>query len=484
MIARMMERTPLAVFGGVLLITLAVMPPADYGVDGESMLEVSRSLAYHGSFVVPCESGLGIPGSGGACYSQWYPLLSIVMVPFVIVGRVLADLGGVPRFAGEELMALMVPALATAGAAAFTAALTAELGADRRRAVFAACALVFGTEVLTYTRTLFAETLAMFCVAAAAWGLLGETRGRRAFGMAAVVLAVLAKPQMVLVGPGIGLALALRERSVWPLVQACGATLAGGLIYLAYNKLRFSTGTEFGDSSREIGGDQLTPGALLEGLGVLTISPREGVFVFSPVLAVGAWSLWQHRASRVAAACMGGALAIVAFYAANPYSGGWASRFLVPALPLVCVGLGVLRPRATRVAVALGVVGFLISSPTIVAYYQRYYRDNQPRIAAAKAAGTRGNVNWSPSESQIWRVWPASIDELREAAHTDPRILVDSPAERGPNDSLLKTIALWWWLLPVAGVPWILGLLLSLLMIGAGVLVLVRAARGPPAATA
>lgn len=478
------SRVPLAVFGGMLLIALALMPPADYGIDGESMLQVSRSLAYDGSFAVPCGTDIGLRGNGGACYSPWYPLLSIVMVPFVLLGGVLADLGGVRNSAGEELAALMVPALATAGAAAFTAALAIELGADRRRAVFAACALVLGTEVLTYTRTLFAETLGALCVAAAAWGLLGDTRGRRAIGIAAIVLAILAKPQLILVGPGIGLALALRDRSLWPLVRAGGATLAGGLIYLAYNKLRFSGGTDFGDSGgREVGAERTKPLAVLEGFGVLTISPRQGVFVFSPVLLVAAWSLWQHRVQRVAAACAGGAVGVLVLYAvANPYSGSWASRFLVPALPLVCVGLGVLRARAMRVAVALTVVGFVIQLPTVVAFYQRNYRENDARIAAAKAAGTRANPSWSLSESQLWRVWPAAVHELRDAARTDPRVLVDSPEEQGPNDSLLKTVALWWWLLPVAGVPWLVGLLLSLLMIAAGVRVLVRAARGPPVA--
>lgn len=476
----LVRSVPLAVFAGVLLIALALMPPADYGVDGESMLETGRSLAFNGSFAVPCDSGLGLPGSGGACYSQWYPLLSIVLVPFVLVGRVLAGLGGVPNAAGEELVALAAPAFATAGAAAFTAALALELGADRRRAIFAAVALAFGTEVLTYTRTLFAEPLGALCVAAAVWGLLGRSRGRLAVGMAAVVLAILAKPQLVLVGPGIGLALALRDRSLWPLVRAGTATLAGGLLYLVYNKLRFSTGTEFGDSSREISSDRLAPLALLEGLGVLTISPREGVFLFSPVLAVGVWSLWLHRGHRAAAACLGAALAILAFYATNPYSGGWASRFLVPAAPLVCVGLGVLRPRAMRVAVALTVVGFLIQLPTVVAYYDRYHRDVALRVAAERAKGHRDTLTWNFGESQIIRMWPIAIDELRDAARTDPRVLVDDPDEQGPNDSLLKTVALWWWLLPVAGVPWIVGLLLSLVVITAGVLVLVRAARGPP----
>jgi len=177
------------------------MAPANYTTDGESMLEVARSLAFHGKFSVPCGDGISLANANGTCFSSWYPLLSIAMVPFVLLGHAVVAVGGIPSRAGEEA-ALAVPAIATAGAAAFTAALALELGADRRRAVFAAVAAVFGTEALTYSRTLFAEPLGALCVAAAAWGLLGTTRGRRAVGMAAVILAILSKPQLVLVGPG------------------------------------------------------------------------------------------------------------------------------------------------------------------------------------------------------------------------------------------------------------------------------------------
>ena len=71
---------------------------------------------------------------------------------------------------------------------------------------------------------------------------------------------------------------------------------------------------------------------------------------------------------------------------------------------------------------------------------------------------------------------------MRDASRTDPRLIVDTSDKQTADDGSLKTVALWWWLLPVAGVPWIAGLLLSLCAIGAGIAVLVRAARGSPVA--
>lgn len=52
-------------------------------------------------------------------------------------------------------MALLVPALAAAGAATMTAAVAWQFGASRPAGVFAGAAFAFGTEALTYARTFF-----------------------------------------------------------------------------------------------------------------------------------------------------------------------------------------------------------------------------------------------------------------------------------------------------------------------------------------
>lgn len=460
---------PQAVFVGVLLISLALMPPGNYSSDGESMLAVADSLGRHGSFAIPCDFPNALPGRGGSCYSNWYPLLSVLMAPFVLVGRAAADVAHVQADAGGEFVALIVPALATSVAAAAVAALAIEVCGDRRRAVLAACAFAFGTETVAYTRSLFAETLGAACVAVAVWGMVGRSWGRQAVGMAAVTLAILAKPQLVLVGIGIGVALALSDRSLWPLIRGGAATGLGGLIYLGYNALRFSAASDFGGSSRKIPSGSLTPGSILEAFGVLTISPRDGALLFSPVIAVGAWLLWRHRRHRVAAGCAGGAVGVFLFYLTLPYGYAWGSRYLVPALPLLCAALAFARGRTLRLVVGLAIVGGVIQLPTVLGYYQRYYRE----------APVASRSIWNPVHSQLWRVWPSTIRELRDAAKSDPaKIVSDTSPDNSPQ--LIRTVALWWWVLPVAGIPWELGLLVALLVMGGGVIVLRRAGRGTP----
>lgn len=157
------------------------------------------------------------------------------------------------------------------------AALALELGASRRGAVGAAVAFGFGTEALTYSRTFFAEPLSAFLVALAVWGLVGDG-SRRRLALGALALAVLAKPQLVVVGPLLGATLALQRRSVRPLLGPSAASAAGVVAYLGFNRIRFGELLNFGGNTESVdAGRYFDPGAVVETLGVLFVSPGKGL---------------------------------------------------------------------------------------------------------------------------------------------------------------------------------------------------------------
>jgi hypothetical protein len=210
---------------------------------------------------------------------------------------------------------------------------------------------------------------------------------------------------------------------------------------------------------------------LLERIGLLTVSPRQGLFLFSPVVAVGVVLLWRHRRQPVVLACAGGALGVFAFYLLLPYGNNWATRYLVPALPLLCAPLALAKRKTARVAITLALLGLVIELPTTVAYYERYYRE----------AGNKSFQLWSVSNSQLWRIWPAAYHELRSAFRSNVVHLVSAADGNKRRNRLINTVALWFWVLPVAGIPWEAGLVVALVVMAAGISVLVRAARGPPA---
>ena len=459
---------------GVVLVGLAILPPGSYSIDGRAMLAVSDSLITHGSFSVPCE--IGTPGRGGACFSAWYPLLSIAMLPFTAIGRGVAALAGIAPRPVETVVALLVPVLASAGAAGFTARMAREAGASARAAVAAGLGLFLGTELLTYSRTLFAEPLAAFLVAMAAWGLLGTGR-RRVAGHVAIALGILAKPQMALVGLGIAAGLAVRDRDLRPLARAGLATAAGLAVYLVYNYLRFGDlldfrgpASSFSEAVGDFGGRRVDPLPLraVRGLAVLLVSPQNGLLLYSPLALLGAAALLRRcRHSRTAAACLGGALAVLAAYILLPYGGGWGTRYLVPALPLAAVGVALLRGRLARIAVGLACLTLVSQLPNLVAFYQRNYRESAPQ-ARAEGRIVPAYDAWNP-RPQLVGVWPSAVHQLRDAADTSPEALLTSSGSPTDNqEDLLRTVALWWWMLPAVGIPAWLGAGFSVLLAVAG----------------
>jgi hypothetical protein len=471
-------RLPLGwIFAGLSLILLAIVPPGTPSGDGMSMLAVADGLATGPTFEVGCE--FGVEGRDGNCFSNFYPLLSVLAAPLVWFGRELGGAAGVPPEYAGHLLALVVPALAAAGAATLSADLARRLGASRKGAVATAVAVAFATEMLTYSRSFFAETLVAFCVVLAVWALTGAP-SRKWLGLLAIALAVLAKPQVVLFGPALGLALAIHRRSVRPLVETSAATFAAGLILLGYNWIRFDSLTDFGGEARTLSPSAFAPPEALEALALLTVSPGRGLIWFSPVAALGLYVLWTRRRELIPLVCLVSCVGLIALYIGNPGSGfNWGTRYLVALLPLLCIPLGTLRGNMARLAVVLALVGFIGQVPNIVGFYHRYHREQADVGIQPKAH------HWSVESSQLVQVWPATIRQIEAAADKDVDELVsDTRASGGTTEDqvLLNVIALWWWGLPAAGIPWWLGLLVSLAMIGAGTVLLVRAAtaRGHP----
>ena len=434
------------------------------------MLAVAESVVTRGSITVPCARGAF--AHAGACYSTFYLLQSVALVPFVAIGRLLGEIAGISPTYGGRAFSMALPALCIAGAATLTSLLAVELGASRRRAVGAALAFAFCTEALAYSRTLYAEPLGALCLAAACWGMLapaGSSRSRRAVGIVAGALVVAVKPQLLLAVPAAGAALAIFERRPRHMLVALSLTAAGSLLVLGYNALRFGSPLDFGGPTRQlyVGGVAGGPNPvvkILNGAASLLVSPNHGLLVFAPVALVGTAGLVRlARTHRIAATLLGGVLGVFVFAVIQPNGNAWGTRYLVPLLPLACVGIAGLGRNMTRLACIAALAGFVVQMPVTVSYFQWQYRENHTGAPAA----------WDVSRPQALRAWPAAVDEIRDAVHTNVRTLVRSAGHGPPNNRVLRTVALWWWVLPAAHIPWIIGALIAIGM-AAGGIVLIR----------
>lgn len=464
----------LMVFTGFALLTLALMPPGNVSSDGASMLEVGRSLASGDGFAVPCE--FGIAGRNGQCFSTYYPLLSMLAVPFIAIGGALAAVASTPTDYVEGFAAQAVPALAAAGVAGLTAYFSLLLGATRARALLAALTVIFASEIAIYYRSFFAETLASLLVCLMVWAFLRDDRWRL-LAPASIVGLILTKPQLVLVGLVVGASFALMQRRRRPAIEAVGATAVGTIVYAGYNLLRFSDVTNFGGEARTYDPSSFAPEALLEALGLLLISPGRGWLVYSPIVILGVYGAWKLRRQQLAMVAMVVLVASLVPYLANPGGGfNWGSRYLVPAIPLF-VALAWAVPTRRWLAPTLACLGVIIALPTFAGFYQRSYAE------LAARGGDASDAYWSVSEAPLITVWSSTGHQIEAARQTDVRRLVQAP-ESAPGSTatvdgqqFFSVVAQWWWMTPAAKVPRPAGLLVALIMLAGGGFLLRRGMR-------
>jgi len=468
---------PLLCAAGICLTYLAFFPAVIYPVDGNSMLAVSESLITGHGFTVPV-AGLGAIGRHGMYYSSWYPLLSIVALPPVAAGVFVSRHLGLPQHYVAAIFALTLSPLLAAATALLVAMLARRLGATTRAAIVAALGYAFGTIALVYSRDFFADPLLALLTAAGIYFSLGDGPREAGAAAAAAMLAVLAKPTGIVLGPCLGAYLLCRRRPARRWIGPFGATLAGLLIYFAYNWARFANPFDFGQ-----------PGAFAlsvmpYAIAGLLISPGRGLLWYCPpIIAVAAvrWANFRRWENVPIVAVAGAYLAEHSIW--TFWAGGWSwgPRLLLPALPGLMALAGLVERRRRWLLVALGVAGFIINSPNLVSFYARYYQDALVAKVSVRAQ------QWSFSSAPLFQIWGAAWRETADAYENADQVGAfvhqagNAPLAASVESSrTLRIVNLWWWMLPAVGIPRAAGAAVSLALLLTGLWLIARAlARAP-----
>lgn len=455
---------------GIALIYFAFMPPAVHTVDEHSMLAVAESLVTGRGFAV--EASEGRLGPDGRYYSPWYPLLSVVATPLVVVGLAAARLAGVPGHHAAAVFALILPALLTAATAALVMNLALRLGAPHYHAWLAGIGYAFSTNALAYSRTLYAEPLLTFLTVSAICATVTGTN--RAIALAAVLsaLCVLAKPTGCIVGLILALYLCTRRL---PLRRACLpilGTLVGTTLYLAYNQIRFGSPLSSGVPW------MFTPSVFVGGVLTPLVSPGQGIAFFCPPVLLACAGA-RHVVRRaplemllIVALFVGYLLPYAFWDQLSGYTWMWGSRYLLPTLPGLLVLAALSGAAWTRWLVALVVAGFLVNAPTMVSFYVRYYAEATEAHVPPRA------LLWSPAYSPLTNGWAAAYRQIQSATHTDVRGMVQQAGvpDTLPTANLFRIVAVWWWMLPAFGLPRWPGVCIALMLLALGITLLVRSA--------
>jgi hypothetical protein len=416
------------------------------------MLAVSVSLSTNGSFAVP--PWFGILGRNGHYYSGWYPLLSIVALPFVGPGLLIARLFHLPANFVAGVCALTLSPLLVAGTSYLTALLAYRLGASAKNALIAALGFAFGTISLVYAREFFAEPLLALLTVWAIFLEVGGTRHERNGASVLAALAVLAKPSGIVVGPLLVAHSAVKTHSLrTALAPLCG-TSVGLVLYCAYNVARFSHVFAFGQPN------DFSLAHLPAGLSGLLLSPGRGLFWYCPIVIslVGlGWSALRRVDTLLIFGVFGAYLGLYSLW--GDWAGGWCwgPRLLMPALPGLLALTGLLGASWRRLVAILILLGFVVNAPTLVSAYDRIYWERA-------VAGVPPASQWSLPEAPLVRIWGATYREISDARHTDVKDLVrtvENPNREKGSWRVVRTVAVWWWMLPAAGIPRALGVFIS-----------------------
>ncbi len=461
---------------GVGLICLAFLPPAIYSIDGNSMLAVAESLVTKHSFSVP--PFLGVPGRGGYYYSVWYPLLSILSVPFVAVGLAIGHLFNLPSHYVAAICALVLPALLTAATTSLVALLALRLESTKEGACLAALGYALGTIALVYARTFFAEPLLAFLTVASLYLALGETKQKIIGSSVLAGLAVLAKPTGIMVGPILSGYLLAKRRPFHVVLLPLAGTGIGAILYGGYNYARFG-------NPLSLKGESLPPeitallipkiSVLPEGFFGLLFSPGCGLIWYCPpvLLSIIGFRTVVRSNAFEALTVVTLFLGYLVFHSVFIFWYGgesWGPRFLLPALPGLMALAGVTTKVWKKWLLVLIIIGFIINAPTLVSFYERYYSE------ASEQGISEAALLWSPTHAPLVHMWGAAYHEISDAYKSDVKGLikeVGNPSTRIANSRMLRVVALWWWMLPAAGISRWVGAVLSLLLMGVGVWVIV-----------
>lgn len=295
----------------------------------------------------------GAEGQDGHLYSKKGIGLSLVVAPLQAAARLVPGVGAVG-------MAMLTNIWVTALTGALLYALARRLDYTLSSSLFVALAWGLATLAPVYSKTLFNSPLVALLFVAALWLLL--PRGERAPSVGALLLAggllgwaLLTRAENALVVPlfaaWVGWLTADSWRKRVARLAWFGAPIALVVLFLFwFNAFRFGDPLNFGyDLSQEANGN------VAVGLLGILLSPGRSIFVYMLLLVLAPLGLWRMARSpsraRQGLGWLVGGLTVVYFLffarSADWWGGwNWGIRYLLPLLPLWCLGLAPLWEAA------------------------------------------------------------------------------------------------------------------------------------------
>ncbi|MFH1277216.1 MAG: glycosyltransferase family 39 protein [Candidatus Eisenbacteria bacterium] len=424
-----------SLFGTFLALYLSTAGGRLYVNDAYVKLLTARSLLERGSLAIDADSRLTARSpKDGLDYAKFGVLHSILFLPAVATGKALAAAGAL----APESRGLAESSLASVGSPFFTALTVAlfflwgrAVFRDDRAALRAALLLGIATMIWPYAKRSWSETPQMTLLVGAALLLARAESRERAGPVFGAGLLVGASVALRITGVAVAPIFLLPLLSGADRRGAIRRILlfgAGGLavtlpLVLGVNWWRF--GTPFSLFAWRMGGFT-TP--FFEGLAGLLVSPGESLFLYSPVLLLGAALLPRLRRESpgsfpVVLLLPAALLLLYAPWWFHAYT--WGPRFLLPAIPFLLLPLaspGVWSsPRWRRAIIAAGILSTAIQILGVTVHLGDLGEMERPLVRHGLLPPdrplTRADTWWHPLRtrpvSHLLALGDASSDALR-----------------------------------------------------------------------
>jgi len=282
-----------------------------------------------------------------------------VLMPWYVAGRGLAAILPGIHAGSKDVVSDAVVVASSATFSALGGALIflilARLGISNRASMMAAFMVALATPVFSYSSWLFSEPLTVALLLSTV-AVLFTGSGRTSISSPHAILAGLilgialwVRPTHLIAVPVILAAILIRdgERGLRPVKAIVAIVALFGVAYLIRNQIYFGNFFDFGYPEASDGGKNMnsfdTP--FLTGLYGFLLSPGKSIFLFAPPILLAIPGIWKLARLDRGLAVVAGLMPIVylCFYSSyTQWEGGFCvgPRYLIPAIPLLCLGLG------------------------------------------------------------------------------------------------------------------------------------------------
>jgi hypothetical protein len=353
------RRIAAALFFCLLSVTLLVYTPRFNSSDGLAMYVTADSLVRRAAFDIEPLRWMGLQqgtfGLDGLLYSRKGLGMPLAALPLVFLGYTLPGLGAATA-------ALLFNSLVTATTAVVIFRLVLRLGLSEKAGWLTALIYGLATPALPYAKSFFSDPFAGLLLLLAAEALLAyrDQRGRRFLLLASLALGwsiatryaeamvlpffttaffflILEQPATGDTRNGDYLRRALRHyREI--VAFAAPAMLIGALL-MFFNTSRYGNPFDTGYLATETFSAVWWQGILGQ-----LVSPGRGLLLYSPILILCCWGIIPlMRRDRLFSLLAGGVILahLLVYGKWFMWHGGfaWGPRFMVPALPFLCLFL-------------------------------------------------------------------------------------------------------------------------------------------------